>query len=194
LPGARSIIAVRSKRSAGRGRRVSNIVWRYANTSIPRQLRDIFVTEYGIADVRGRSDGEVAAAMLALADSAFQPGLQRAAQGAGKLKRGYVLPEWARSNRRERIAAALSPARSEGLLPLLPLGTEMTETELSLVPRLRELRAAPPLKLLELLVRGCRTGPVSEMESAGLARLALDRAGSIKERALRALVLGAMRR
>ena len=136
----------------------------------------------------------MAAAMLALADSAFQPGLQRAAQRSGKLERGYVLPDWALSNRRERIAAALSPARSEALLPLFPLGTEMTETEMSLVPPLRDLRAARPLKLLELLARGCRTGPVSEMESAGLARLGLDRPGSLKERAMRALVLGAMRR
>ena len=106
-----------------------------------RGNRDIIVTEYGIADVRGRSDGEVAAAMLALADSAFQPGLQRAAQRSGKLERGYVLPDWALSNRRERIAAALSPARSEALLPLFPLGTEMTETEMSLVPPLRVVAA-----------------------------------------------------
>jgi hypothetical protein len=56
----------------------------------------------------------------------------------------------------------------------------------------RELR--PPLKLRELLVRGYSIGQVSEMELAGLARLALDRPGSIRERALRALVLGAMRR
>ena len=139
---------------------------------------------------RQRSLGEVGIAKM----PAFQPGLQRAAQEAGKLKRGHVPPEWARSNRRERIAAALSPARSKGLLPLFPLDTEMTGTEMSLVPPLRELRAARPLKLLELLARGCRTGPVSEMESAGLVRLGLDRPGSLKERALRALVLGAMRR
>jgi acyl-CoA hydrolase len=193
LPGARSIIAVRSARSAGRGKRVSNIVWRYANTSIPRQLRDMVITEYGIADVRGRSDGEVAAAMLAIADSAFQPELQRAAQAAGKLKRRHVLPEWARSNRQERIDAALSEAQREGLLPVFPLGTEMTETEMSLILPLRTLRSAPPLTLFGVLARGSMAGPVSGMEAAALARLALDRPSSIKERALRALVLGAMR-
>jgi len=41
----------------------SNIVWNYAHTTIPRHLRDIVITEYGIADLRGRTDSEVIAAL-----------------------------------------------------------------------------------------------------------------------------------
>ena len=58
LEGARSIIGVRSTRRSNR-RTASNIVWRYANATVPRQLRDIVVTEYGIADLRGKSDRDV---------------------------------------------------------------------------------------------------------------------------------------
>ena len=54
LDGARSIIGLRSTRRQNR-RTVSNIVWRYANATVPRQLRDIVVTEYGIADLRGKA-------------------------------------------------------------------------------------------------------------------------------------------
>ena len=32
----------------------SNIRWSYGHQTIPRHLRDVFVTEYGVADVRGK--------------------------------------------------------------------------------------------------------------------------------------------
>ena len=79
LEGARSIIGLRSTRRQDR-RTVSNIVWRYANATVPRTLRDIVVTEYGIADLRGKSDRDVIVEMLKVADGAFQPGLIEAAQ------------------------------------------------------------------------------------------------------------------
>ena len=113
LDGARSIIGVRSTRRQDR-RTVSNIVWRYANATVPRQLRDIVVTEYGIADLRGKSDRDVIVAMLGVADSAFQPGCSQAAQGAGKLESSFTLPRAAAGNRAERIEAALAPARRDG--------------------------------------------------------------------------------
>ena len=67
LDGARSIIAVRSTRRQNR-RTVPNIVWRYANTTVPRALRDIIVTEYGIADLRGKNDHDVIAEMRGVID------------------------------------------------------------------------------------------------------------------------------
>ncbi len=71
LPDARSILCVRTTRTSG-GKTTSNIVWNYAHTTIPRHLRDIVITEYGIADLRGRTDHEVIAALLNVADSRFQ--------------------------------------------------------------------------------------------------------------------------
>ena len=64
LQGARSILALEATRQAG-AKAQSNIRWSYGHETIPRHLRDIFVTEYGIADVRGKSDADVIAAMLA---------------------------------------------------------------------------------------------------------------------------------
>ena len=53
LEDARSIIMTRATRNA-KGRVTSNILWNYGHTTIPRHLRDVVVTEYGIADLRGK--------------------------------------------------------------------------------------------------------------------------------------------
>jgi acyl-CoA hydrolase len=73
LPDARSIIMLRATRTVA-GRTSSNIVWEYPETTIPRHLRDIVVTEYGIADLRGKSDRDTIAAMLSIADARFRMG------------------------------------------------------------------------------------------------------------------------
>ena len=83
LPDARSILCVRATRTHD-GRTTSNIVWNYAHATIPRHLRDIVITEYGIADLRGRTDAEVIAALLNVADSRFQERVARAGQGRGQ--------------------------------------------------------------------------------------------------------------
>src|SRR5207248_11426112 len=70
LEGARSLLALEATRRAG-ARAQSNILWNYGHETIPRHLRDIFVTEYGVADTRGKSDADVIAAMLALTCSRF---------------------------------------------------------------------------------------------------------------------------
>ena len=191
LDGARSIIGLRSTRRQNR-RTVSNIVWRYANATVPRQLCDIVVTEYGIADLRGRSDRDVIVEMLKVADSAFQPGLIEAAKGAGKLERSFErTPAWA-GNRPERIAAALAPARRDGLLPAFPLGTEMTEVEQALVGPLTLLKSAGYAELLRMLWAGVARSPEAGERSA-VERMSLASAATLRERAMRALVLGALR-
>jgi hypothetical protein len=63
LKGARSILTLEATRQAG-AKTQSNIRWAYGHETIPRHLRDVIVTEYGIADIRGKSDAEVIAAML----------------------------------------------------------------------------------------------------------------------------------
>src|SRR5262249_40949807 len=156
LEDARSIIMLRATRTARR-RTSSNILWNYGHTTIPRHLRDIVVTEYGIADLRGKSDRDVIAAMLAVADSRFQDELLRRggrAGDAGKIERGFELPAACRDNTPERIARALAPARDEGLLPPFPFGSDFTAIEQRLIPALKLLRAASPLRLAGLLARG----------------------------------------
>ncbi|MGD0027068.1 MAG: acetyl-CoA hydrolase/transferase C-terminal domain-containing protein, partial [Xanthobacteraceae bacterium] len=86
LEGARSAIVLHATRRA-KGKDQSNIRWRYAHTTIPRHLRDMIITEYGIADIRGKSDREIIAAMLAITDQRFQGELLRQAKDAGKIER-----------------------------------------------------------------------------------------------------------
>src|SRR6185437_864936 len=83
LEGARSILTLESTRRE-KGGVVSNIRWSYGHVTIPRHLRDIVVTEYGVADIRGKSDRDVAVAMLGIADSRLQDELLVQAKEIGK--------------------------------------------------------------------------------------------------------------
>ena len=192
LRGARSVLALESTRSS-RGRTLSNVRWNYGHETIPRHLRDVFITEYGVADVRGKSDAGVIAAMLAITDSRFQDELARAARDAGKLAKGFEVPAEARENTPERIAAALKPAREAGLLPSFPFGSDFTEVEQRLIPALQILQGAQhaPLHLAKLLLRGM-TRPPGRAERECLARLGLDKPTTFAERMYRALVNAAL--
>jgi hypothetical protein len=191
LEGARSILTVESTR-AGR-KPASNIRWRYGHTTIPRHLRDIIITEYGVADLRGKSDADVIAAMLAVADSRFQPELMKLAKDAGKLQGGYQVSSAHRDNTPARIAAALKPARDAGLLPMFPFGSDFTEAEQRLIPALQVLKEAlaTPMTLARLLWRGFSGTPDAE-DATCLARLGLATPATLKDRVYRALVSGAL--
>ena len=194
LDGARAVLTLEATRPAGR-KMVSNIRWSYGHETIPRHLRDVFVTEYGIADVRGRSDAETIAAMLAITDSRFQDELVRTAKDAGKLPKQHEIPRAHRENFPERIAAALKPAREAGLLPSFPFGSDFTEVEQRLIPALQLLRDAQrtPLRLSGLLWQGM-TQPPDAASCECLARLGLDQPKSFAERGYRALVNAALAR
>ncbi|WP_073330593.1 acetyl-CoA hydrolase/transferase C-terminal domain-containing protein [Wenxinia saemankumensis] len=137
LRDGRSIITVPATRMSG-GRVESNIVWSVETTTVPRHMRDIVVSEYGIADLGGRSDAEVIAALIGIADSRFQEGLVARAKSAGKLPQDYVLPEAARQNTPVRLEAWLAPFAHR--LPDFPLGTDFDDVERRLLPALATLR------------------------------------------------------
>jgi acyl-CoA hydrolase len=139
LPGARSILCVRATRRKD-GRLASNIVTGYGNTTIPRHLRDIAITEYGVADLRGRTDAECIAAMIDIADSRFQDELLAAAKRANKIDSGYRIPESRRHNTPERLAAAFTAQRRAGLFSEYPFGTDLTREEIELARALRWLK------------------------------------------------------
>src|SRR4029077_923008 len=115
VPGARSVLTLEASRGSG-SKAASNIRWSYAHQTIPRHLRDVFVSEYGVADVRGKADQDVIAAMLSISDSRFQGELIREAKDAGKLAKSYQIAAAHRENYPERIADALKPFRESGLL------------------------------------------------------------------------------
>lgn len=150
LDDGRSILMIRSQRETG-GEAVSNIRFSYGHTTIPRHLRDIVVTEYGIADLRGKSDEEVVAAMLSVADSRFQEGLLEEAKRAGKIGKEYRIPDRFRENTPERLKAALAPFRERGHFEELPFGTDLTPVELTLTRALRGMQKKIENRDLSLL-------------------------------------------
>ncbi|HEX7791209.1 MAG TPA: acetyl-CoA hydrolase/transferase C-terminal domain-containing protein, partial [Afipia sp.] len=195
LEGARSILTLEATRGSGRNL-ASNIRWSYGHTTIPRHLRDVIVTEYGVADLRGNADAEVIAAMLSVADSRFQPELLKQAKDAGKLPKTYEIPAGHRENFPERIAAALRPSREAGLLPAFPFGSDFTDVEQQLIPALQMLKeaAASPIDLLGLAWQGFRAGNPGAGTSAALARMRLDVPKSLSDRLYRMLLQAALAR
>lgn len=191
LEGARSILTLEATRGAG-SKVESNIRWSYGHQTIPRHLRDVFVTEYGVADVRGKSDADVIAAMLAIADSRFQGELIREAKDTGKLPRDYAIPDVHRENYPERITRALKPAREGGLLPSFPFGSDFTDVEQALIPALQRLRdaSASPLGLLEFALLGLVRRKAAN--TAALARLGLEKPKGLTDWLYRALVNGVL--
>lgn len=191
LDDARSILTLGAVRGVGKAAR-SNLLWRYGHTTIPRHLRDVVITEYGVADLRGKPDQEVIAAMLAVADSRFQDELRRAAVDAGKLPKRYVLPAEHRDNTPDRIRRALQPAMDQGLLPLFPLGADFDPVELRLLPLMQRLQAAASdlREALRLIARGL--APSNKAKAAeALKRLDLEHPRTVEERLYALLVRGA---
>ena len=189
LPGARAILTLNAVRGKG-ARATSNIRWSYGHETIPRHLRDIVVSEYGVADLRGRSDAEVIAALLAIADSRFQNELLAHAKDAGKIAKTYEIPAAYRNNTPQRVARALAPFRDAGHLPAFPFGCDFDETEQRLLPALEKLDAASqsPLALLAMAVAGLRGGA-----GPALARMKLDKPRNVTDRFYRLLLRGALR-
>jgi len=190
LEDARSVITLDAVRGAGK-KASSNLLWSYGHGTVPRHLRDIVITEYGVADLRGRTDRDVVVALLKVADSRFQPALLEQAKAAGKLERGFVLPAEFRDNTPERVAEALAPAKAAGLAPLLPFGSDFDALEERLLPTLGRLRAAQaaPMDLLRLILTGMRAGPGDE---AALARLGLAKPKGLRQRLTALAVRGAL--
>jgi acyl-CoA hydrolase len=189
LDGARSVIMLGATRKA-KGKVQSNIRWRYGHVTIPRHLRDIVITEYGIADLRGKSDRDVIAAMLAVTDASFQEELLREARDAGKIERSFRLPDEARDNTPEVIERRLRPARDAGLLASFPFGSDFDEDERRLLPALARLKTASMSELVQLLLGGLAAGASSQKY---LQRLHLATPKNPKEWIMATLVKGALR-
>lgn len=189
LDDGRSVLLLHATRSA-HGKTTSNIRWNYGHTTIPRHLRDIVVTEYGVADLRGRSDEDCIKAMLAITDARFVDALAATARRNGKLARDFRVPDACRANTPERIAAAFKSARGQGKLPAYPMGCDFDPVEQRLLPALAWLREQSATKagsarlLLRALLRG---GPV-DGDGALLERMDLAHPADLGARVQRRLL------
>lgn len=193
LHDARSVLMFRATRGESGGAR-SNVVWSYGNCTIPRHLRDVAITEYGIADLRGATDEHCVRAMLELCDGRFQAGLREQAIAALKLAADTSASKCSSRNSPEVLRAALAPFRRDGTLPDYPAGSDFTVVEERLVRALAWLKAhtATPDARIATLVRALFSSAPSDIES--MQRMALAEPHGIAQRMSARLVAYALHR
>lgn len=191
LEDGRSILMIRATlEDAGKVR--SNVRSSYGNVTIPRHLRDLVVTEYGIADLRGRTDAEVATRLLEVADSRFQEDLLEEARRAGKVGKGYRIPDACRHNRPERLEELLAPYRKRGLFEEFPFGTELTPDEAVLGKALSALKARIARRALPRPRALRKMATIPKSARPYLQRMGLDAPRTIEERLLQRIVVYAL--
>ncbi|HBC18796.1 MAG TPA: acetyl-CoA hydrolase [Alcanivorax sp.] len=191
LEGARSILMVRAWRERA-GEAMSNVLFRYGHNTIPRHLRDVVVTEYGVADLRGKTDEEVVMAMLNVADSRFQIELMEEAQAAGKLRRDYQIPESYRRNNPEHLHE-IAERHGDKAFPTFPLGSDFNDVEQRLLKGLTWLKEKVSQKEYLKLGRKALFEEGSESDfAAEMERMALGDPHGIRAHLYQRLLLTAL--
>ena len=194
LADGRSVLLLRATR-VGRNGLESNIRWNYGQTTIPRHLRDIVVTEYGVADLRGKSDSECVEAMLSITDAAFIDALCAEAKAHGKLAPDFAIPAAWRRNRPDCLRQSLAPLQRKGLLPTFPFGSDFDEVEQRLLPAMNWLKGCAASwrgkrRLLQAIVR---PGEPVAGEAEALKRMGLAAPIGWKDRLQQRVLLAALR-
>jgi len=189
LPNGRSVLMLRATREGG-GSSSSNIIWHYGHCTIPRHLRDLVITEYGIADLRGQCDEVVIQRLLAICDARFQAELIAKAKSAGKLAPDFVAPAHWQRNTPAHLSDALKAFTQQGNYPRYPFGSDFNDEELALLPALARLKASTQTKLgtvralLGALPGALLNAAPSTVEQAKLARLGLAAPKTLQEKLL----------
>ncbi|MEP1594938.1 MAG: acetyl-CoA hydrolase/transferase C-terminal domain-containing protein, partial [Halieaceae bacterium] len=182
LPGARSVLCIRSTRGSGKTLQ-SNILPFYGHITIPKHLRDVIVTEYGVADLRGQSDSEIIKRLINVADSRFQDELLEFAKENLKVESDYEVPTFARNNTPKAIATVLAPHMKSGLFPDYPFGTALTDQEIALASSLRKIKALTeePAHFIPRLFKALLHHPDDEAAKPWLERIHLEHPDTSKD-------------
>ncbi|WP_267116685.1 acetyl-CoA hydrolase/transferase C-terminal domain-containing protein [Xanthomonas sacchari] len=193
LDDARSVLMFRAVRSDA-GATQSNVRWNYGHTTIPRHLRDLYVNEYGIADLRGLTDEDCIAAMVGIADVQAQLALLETAKANGKLAADFAAPTHWQRNQAARVRDALAPFRRDGTLPDYPLGSDFTEVEQRLLRALSWLQqhTASTGAKLKTVASAVLARPAAD--AACMQRMGLDAPRSLGERLDATLLAFALQR
>lgn len=194
LPDGRLIMMIRSTRGSGKNLR-SNIVFSYGHCSVPKHLRDIIVTEYGIADIRNKPDGQVVAEMIKIADSRFQKELVARAKKAGKLDPDYEIPLEYRNNYPEKIESFIKQYQPLGVFQPFPFGTDLMPEEIVLgssLKMLKSMKEQKPLKTTAKLAAELFK-PVPEKAAVYLKRMDLDKPLKLNEKIMQKTVILALK-
>jgi len=193
LDDARSILILNATR--GEGKEVqSNIVFEYSGCSASRQMRDIIVTEYGIADLQGCNDEECAIEMIKIADSRFQDQLLAEAKKYKKISPDFTIPETFSNNYPEKITGLLKEFKDQGYYSVYPFGSDLSEEEYQLGTSLKkfliDMRDSKIKTLAGVLLKLFKKSPVEFQKH--LERMDLLAPKNFNEKFQRAVVLTAL--
>ena len=190
LPDARSILCVRSTRGGGKNLQ-SNILPSYGHVTIPRHLRDIVVTEYGVADLLAKTDEEIAIALIQVADSRFQAELLSGVKQAGKVRASYQIPERYLNNYPKTVVDLMAKWRGKGYFPAFPFGSDFTDEEIAVGKSLKDIKALmnKPRVMLKAVIRSYALKVDEDEARPFLERLSLSHPNSTKEKILQHLLL-----
>ncbi len=193
LADSRSILMLRSVHK-GKNSIESNIVWKYGYCTIPRHLRDVVITEYGMADLRGQSDEVCIQRMICIADSRFQEGLRTQAVAYKKLSADWQVPEAFKNNTPERIKEQFKSLQGQGYFPTHPFGEDFTADEKTIIASLQWLKSQTANKYgtLMTLAKAMWSRP-STAHQPYLSLMKLDRTGHFKEKLAAKLLVYALR-
>ena len=190
LPDARSVLLLRATRGEGG----SNLRWNYGHTTIPRHLRDLYVTEHGIADLRGLRDEDCVIAMAGITAAPFQQRLLDEAKASGKLRADFSAPDAWQRNTSARLGDVIAPFRRNGTLPDYPLGSDFTDVEQRLVKALGWLKTRTATTGGKLRTIATALASSGARDEAALRRMRLDAPANVGERLYAMLLALALRR
>lgn len=190
LPDGRSLINLRATREVGE-KVESNIVWNYGHTTIPRHLRDIVITEYGMVELRGKTDSEIIEELLKITDSRFQEELMQQAKKMGKLREDYLIADEYKNNFPHIVEQKLASYMEDGFFQRFPFGTDLTDEEQVVGRALKSLKNKSRSKklMLKLLLRALIPQSIPSKYKPYLERMGLWKVKGLEERLLRKLVL-----
>lgn len=190
----RLIMMIKSTKGIGKKLK-SNIVFSYGTCTVPKHLRDIIVTEYGIADVRGKPEKDVIAGILNVADSRFQQQLLAQAKKSGKIPMDYEIPAQYTNNYPEKLKELLAPYQAQGYFSPFPFGTDLSIDDIILAGSLKALNAQskgyPAKTIAGLLAELFKSVPAEAHRF--LAAMELLEPKNMKERLYRKMVVRALR-
>jgi Acetyl-CoA hydrolase/transferase C-terminal domain len=193
LEDGRSIILLRSTKKI-KGKVESNIVWNYGHMTIPRHLRDIIISEYGIADLRSKTDEEIIQELLNITDSRFQEELLSKAKEMGKISLDYKIPPIYKNNYPHVYQQKLKNFKKSSHFPAFPFGTDFTPEELEIGKALKWLKREMENKSskLSILLKALLPLSVKEKQKSLLNRMALLNPKNFKERLYKNILILAL--
>jgi len=194
LADGRSVTMIRSTRGSG-AKTTSNVVWQYGHITIPRHLRDIVVTEYGIADIRGVKDFQAMTRLICIADSRFQQELLDKAKASGIVPENWEVPKKFRNNTPESLEKKLAPYREQNFFKTFPFGTDFTDEEIVLGKALRNFKATVQENKFAIMpgIIGQSLSSVPEDAKPYLERMDLASPSTMQEKLMQKIVLFALK-